>query len=107
MADKKVMLTQSEKIDKIAEMTNETKASVERILKAFVEVSTQDLVENGRTKIQDFGVIEVRYRKGRNGVNPRTQEPKFVEEMLTVGMQPSSKIKKTVKENVNISEYRK
>ncbi len=45
-------------------------AAVDAILESLKET----IVENGRLEIRDFGVFEVKQRKGRTGRNPRNNE---------------------------------
>lgn len=84
-----------------------TSKQAESIIKIIDAVRYQDLLETGKTKLPGVGNLEIRYRAGRPGVNPKTKEPIEIAEALTVGLSASKTIKDDLAENVDIAPYRK
>lgn len=84
-----------------------TKADADKIIKSYIEIIKDDLMETGKAKIPGVGILEIRYRAPREGRNPRTKETISIEESLTVGLSASTMIKKEISEKVDIAKYRK
>lgn len=101
------MLKQSELKDLLAERLEVSKSQAEAFIKTFNQILIEDLLATGKTKLQDIGTLEVRYRASREGVNPKTNEPLNIPESLTVGLSASSVIKRRLKDEVEIANYRK
>ncbi|MGL5711372.1 MAG: HU family DNA-binding protein [Paraclostridium sp.] len=102
------MLKQSEIVEKLSEQLQVSKSQAEQFVKAFGEIVENDLVETGKTKILGMGTLNIRYRFGRNGVNPRnTEETISIPESLSVGLSASKSIKDRLRDEVDISLYRK
>ena len=90
-------MTKYEIIDEIAEKACCTKADAKNMLNAFIDTVTEQLAQGTKVKLTGFGTFEVRDRKGREGRNPRTNEPIQIEASKT----PAFKAGKQLKDLVN------
>lgn len=84
-----------------------TGKQAEFLIKAIDAIREQDLLETGKVKLPGVGTLEIRYRKERQGRNPKTNEPIAIPETLTVALSTSSFIKEKIAEQVDIEQYRK
>lgn len=90
-------MTKYEIIDEIAEKACCTKADAKNMLNAFIDTVTEQLAQGTKVKLTGFGTFEVRDRKGREGRNPRTNEPIQIEASKI----PAFKAGKQLKDLVN------
>ncbi len=67
-------MNKTELIAKIAETTELKKVEAERVLGAFIDIVTEELVNGEKVQITGFGSFEVRDRAARTGRNPQTGE---------------------------------
>jgi len=66
-------MTKQELINSIADKTGFTKKDSDKALEAFVEAVTGALKTGDKVALAGFGTFEVRTRKARVGINPRTK----------------------------------
>lgn len=59
----------------------------------FVSVMTDRLKENDQLNVSGFGVLEVKMRKERLSVNPKTGQRFLVPPKVVPSFRPSSKLK--------------
>lgn len=74
-----------------------TKKNAEKAINAVFEVISDSLAQGAKVQIIGFGTFEARDRKGREGRNPRTNEPIQIEASKT----PAFKAGKQLKDLVN------
>lgn len=74
-----------------------TKKNAEKAINAVFEVISDSLAQGDKVQIIGFGTFEARDRKGREGRNPRTNEPIQIEASKT----PAFKAGKQLKDLVN------
>lgn len=67
-------ITKKELIERIAGLTGEKRVVVKRIVQSFLDEVVVDLRQGNRLEFRDFGVFEVKQRKGRTAQNPKTLE---------------------------------
>lgn len=67
-------MNRTELISAIAENTNMSKVDTEKVLKAFIDIVTEELKKCEKVQIVGFGTFEVTERAARNGINPKTKE---------------------------------
>lgn len=67
-------ITKKELIDRIAELTGEKRVVVKKVVQSFLDEVVTDLGRGNRLEFRDFGVFEVKQRKGRTAQNPKTLE---------------------------------
>ena len=72
----------------------EAVASVE----SFVAVMTERLKENDQLNVSGFGVLEVKMRKERVSVNPKSGQRFLVPPKVVPAFRPSNKLKDKFKE---------
>ena len=68
-------MNKAELVAAIAEKTALSKKDSEKVLKAFIDVVTEELAKGGKVQLVGFGTFEVVDRPARTGRNPLTNEP--------------------------------
>ncbi|MBN8645866.1 MAG: integration host factor subunit beta [Planctomycetes bacterium] len=68
-------ITKKELIDRIAEATGQKRHDVKKTVQVFLNEIILEIRHGNRLEFRDFGVFEIRERKGRTAQNPRTLEP--------------------------------
>ena len=90
-------MNKTELIAAIAERTELSKKDAEKALKAFTDVVAEQMKNGEKVQLVGFGTFEVKERKERSGINPRTQEPITIAASKT----PVFKAGKALKDAVN------
>ncbi len=67
-------MKKNELVEKVAEGASLTKADAERAINALVNAVSEALVDGDKVALKCLGTFEVRERKARTGINPRTRE---------------------------------
>ena len=67
-------MKKNELVEKVAEGASLTKADAERAINALVNAVSEALVDGDKVALKGLGTFEVRERKARTGINPRTRE---------------------------------
>ena len=80
----------------IAENTGLTKTDVDKALKAFIDVVTDELKKGEKVQLVGFGTFEVADRAERQGRNPKTGE----EITIAASKSPKFKAGKALKDAV-------
>ena len=65
-------MNRMELVAAIAEQTELSKKDIEKALKAFTDVVTEELKKGGKIQLVGFGTFEVSERAAREGRNPQT-----------------------------------
>ena len=86
-------MNNKEFITKLAKRCNITVAEATANVDAFVNVMTERLKENDQLNVSGFGVLEVKMRKERLSVNPKTGQRMLIPPKLVPAFRPSSKLK--------------
>ena len=66
------IMNKKELVAAVAAKTEMTQASVEKALKALVEVTVAEVAKKGKVQLIGFGTFEARERAARTGKNPQT-----------------------------------
>ena len=90
-------MNKTELIAAIAEKAELFKKDSEAALKAFIDVVTDELKNDGKVQLVGFGTFEVAKRAAREGINPLTKEPMSI----PASKAPKFKAGKALKETVN------
>ena len=90
-------MKKNELVEKVAEGASLTKADAERAINALVNAVSEALVEGDKVPLKGLGTFEVRERKARTGINPRTRET--IE--IAASKVPAFKASSTLKDAVN------
>lgn len=86
-------MNNKEFIAKLARKCGITPAEVATNVEMFVGVVTERLKENDQLNISGFGVLEVKMRKERLSVNPKTGQRFLVPPKIVPAFRPSNKLK--------------
>lgn len=90
-------MNKTELISAIAEKTEITKKDTEKMIKAFEEVVTQELVKKSEVRLVGFGTFDVIERASHQGINPQTKKPMTI----PASTAPRFKAGKALKDAVN------
>jgi DNA-binding protein HU-beta len=90
-------VNKTELINEIAQKTDLSKAAINKILDALVEVVAEALKKEDPVSLVGFGTFYVGNRSERSGRNPRTGEPIKIAAAKT----PRFRAGKTLKDAVN------
>ncbi len=90
-------MNKTELVAAIAEKTEQSKKDTEKILKAFVDVVTEELQKGEKIQLVGFGTFEVIERAAREGRNPLTGEKMEIK----ASKAPKFKAGKALKDAVN------
>ncbi|NBJ91094.1 HU family DNA-binding protein [bacterium 1xD42-62] len=67
-------MNKTELVAAMAEQAGLSKKDAEQALKAFIDVVSEELKNDGKVQLVGFGTFEVSKRAARDGRNPRTGE---------------------------------
>lgn len=90
-------MNKTELIAAVAEAAEVSKKDSEKVLKAFVDVVTEELKKGEKVQLVGFGTFEVTERAAREGRNPRTGETMTI----AASKAPKFKAGKALKDLVN------
>ena len=90
-------MNKSELVAAIAEQTELTKKQAEAALKAFIDVTSDELKKGGKVQLVGFGTFEVSERAAREGRNPQTGEAM----QIKASKAPKFKAGKALKDYIN------
>tara|TARA_B100000575_G_C23028410_1_gene592173 strand:- start:67 stop:363 length:297 start_codon:yes stop_codon:yes gene_type:complete len=93
-------LTKKDIINSIYMQLGFSKKVLEVILEDILNIIVENLKNNKKVKISNFGTFEIRHKKERQGRNPKTKEEKIISARNVVLFKPS----KDFKEFININE---
>lgn len=96
MAETSITVTKKQLVDRISELTGETKATTRQMVQIFLDAIVAELSRGHRIELRDFGVFEVRERAPRIGRNPRTGEQVRVPPRRVVSFKVGRQMKKRV-----------
>ena len=95
----RVNLTKKEIINSMYMQLGFSKKICENLLEDFFSILLNELIENKKVKIANFGTFIVRFKKKRIGRNPKTLEEKIITERNVVLFKPSNDLKKYINSN--------
>ena len=90
-------MNKTELVAAMAEQTNLSKKDAEAVLKAFVDVVSEELKKGEKVQLVGFGTFEVSERAAREGRNPQTGETMEIKASKT----PKFKAGKALKDMMN------
>ena len=90
-------MTRGELVSEIALQTGISSEDVDKAVKAFVNVVTEELKKGGKVQMIGFGTFETVEREGREGRNPRTGEKVTYGPTIIPRFKPSKNLKDQVK----------
>ena len=97
MDSKACTRTKKDLIEKVAEVTGQSRSAVKRTIQAAFDHIVNELADGNRLEFRDFGVFDAKYRPGRIAQNPKTLEPVYVPPRRTVKFKPSRSMRDRLK----------
>ncbi|MBP1546817.1 MAG: HU family DNA-binding protein [Oscillospiraceae bacterium] len=91
-------MTKADLITKIAEKSELSKKDSEKALNAVIAAVTEALAEGDKVQLTGFGTFEVRDKKEKEAINPRTKEKILVPARKS----PAFKAGKALKDAVDV-----
>ncbi len=89
-------MKKSEIIEAIANTTEETKATVEKIYNATFELFKEELSKGEKVSVAGFGTFKISERAARDGRNPRTGEIIHIAASKSVSFKAGTELKDKV-----------
>ena len=90
-------MNKTELVAAVAEQADISKKDAEKVLKAFVDVVTEEMKKGEKVQLVGFGTFEVSERAAREGRNPQTGETMTI----AASKAPKFKAGKALKDIVN------
>ena len=90
-------MNKTELVAAVAEQADISKKDAEKVLKAFVDVVTEEMKKGEKVQLVGFGTFEVSERAAREGRNPQTGKTMKLEACKA----PKFKAGKALKDAVN------
>ena len=90
-------MNKTELVAAVAEQADISKKDAEKVLKAFVDVVTEEMKKGEKVQLVGFGTFEVSERAAREGRNPQTGKTMKIEACKA----PKFKAGKALKDVVN------
>ncbi len=90
-------MNKTELVAAMAEQAGLSKKDAEQALKAFIDVVSAELKNDGKVQLVGFGTFEVSKRAARDGRNPRTGEVM----PIAASKAPKFKAGKALKDMIN------
>ena len=90
-------MNKTELVAAVAEQADTSKKDAEKVLKAFVDVVTEEMKKGEKVQLVGFGTFEVSERAAREGRNPQTGKTMKIEACKA----PKFKAGKALKDAVN------
>ena len=92
----RINLTKKDVVNSIYMQIGYSKNILDVILDDILRLIIDNLKKKKKVKISNFGTFEVRYKKQREGRNPKTKEVKMISERYVVLFKPSKDFKKFI-----------
>lgn len=90
-------MNKTELVAAVAEQADISKKDAEKVLKAFVDVVTEEMKKGEKVQLVGFGTFEISERAAREGRNPQTGKTMKIEACKA----PKFKAGKALKDAVN------
>lgn len=91
------MVNKDNLIDKVTNLTRKPRKEVEEVIDTFLEEVIDTLSRDQKVNLTGFGSFEVRARKGRKGVDPRTMETIQIPTVKVAKFRAGKTLKESVK----------
>ena len=95
----RINLTKKDIIKSIYLQIGLSKKIIDLFLEDIIKILTNNIKENKKVKISNFGTFLVRNKKNRIGRNPKTREEKKISERNVLLFKPSKELKKYINNN--------
>jgi len=91
------MLNKQAIVDGVSDRTRMSRKETEEVVDAFLDLIIEKLSLDEKVNLSGFGVFEVKNRKGRRGVNPRTRQEMTIPTVRVAKFRPGKTLKEAVK----------
>lgn len=91
-------MQKAELISEIAKRAVMSKKDCGAVLNALTEIIKETLIAGDKVRISGFGTFEAGERSARNGINPKTMEPLYIEACKFPKFRPGNEFKASLKE---------
>lgn len=91
------MVNKDDLIEKVTNATRLTHKDVEEVVSAFLEQIIEILSMGEKVNLTGFGAFEVKERKGRRGVDPRSLQPMEIPTVRVAKFRAGKTLKESVK----------
>ena len=92
----RINLTKKDVVNSIYMQIGYSKNILDVILDDIINLIIDNLKKKRKVKISNFGTFEIRYKKQREGRNPKTRESKLISERNVVLFKPSKEFKEFI-----------
>ena len=86
-------MNKAELVAAVAEQADISKKDAEKVLKAFVDVVTEEMKKGEKVQLVGFGTFEVSERAAREGRNPQTGETMKIAASVAPKFKPGKALK--------------
>lgn len=94
----RVNLTKKEIVNSIYMQLGFSKKVCENLLEDFFSILIEELIQNKKVKISNFGTFILRFKKSRLGRNPKTLKQSIISERNVILFKPSTEFKNFINE---------
>ena len=94
----RVNLTKKEIVNSIYMQLGFSKKVCENLLEDFFSILIDELIQNKKVKISNFGTFILRFKKSRLGRNPKTLKQSIISERNVILFKPSKDLKNFINE---------
>lgn len=85
-------------IARVAEQTGVTKKTAREVIEAALNLIADSLMDDEKVVLTRFGTFELRTRRARRGVNPRTGQEMLIPSIKVPSFSPSASFRRRVYE---------
>tara|TARA_B100000401_G_scaffold432605_1_gene370140 strand:+ start:1000 stop:1293 length:294 start_codon:yes stop_codon:yes gene_type:complete len=89
-------LTKKEIINSIYMQLGFSKKLIETVLEDIFDILLENIQENGKVKISNFGTFILRHKKSRLGRNPKTKKEAIISQRNVILFKPSKYLKNKI-----------
>ena len=93
-------LTKKEIINSIYMQLGFSKKLIETVLEDIFDILLENIQENGKVKISNFGTFILRHKKSRVGRNPKTKKEAIISQRNVILFKPSKYLKNKINNDV-------
>ena len=94
----RINLTKKEIVNSIYMQLGFSKKVCENLLEDFFSILIEELIQNKKVKISNFGTFILRFKKSRLGRNPKTLKQSIISERNVILFKPSKDLKNFINE---------
>ena len=89
-------MNKGEFIELVADAMGESQAGAGRSVDCVLDCLMKAVKKNKKVSLSGFGSFEVKHRKARMGINPKTKEAIKIKASKSVGFKPAKAFKETL-----------